>query len=169
MPAILGPERAAPILWAPGIIALFLQENLHAHKIPLLGGIFWIFWGGSADLIFMGAKIFLNIIHSEFKLYFSIPGCSVRQSFFGKTIWKAFQQEFGVGSGAGFAIAVEFSKLPKEGENPGKGHFYLLCQTLACTTPWFKRDLNNTKPLERSQYLAAIICTSFAEGQIWKG
>ena len=31
-PAILGPEMAAPILWASGIFGFF------AHKIPLLGG-----------------------------------------------------------------------------------------------------------------------------------
>ena len=45
------------------------------------------------------------------------------------------------GFGAGFEIALEPSKLQKEGENPGKGHFYFLRQTLVCTKPWFKRDL----------------------------
>ena len=62
--AILGPEMAAPILWAPGKNAFFLQEKTHVHKIPpfrgggiLGGGIF--FGGGSADFIFMGARIFL--------------------------------------------------------------------------------------------------------------
>ena len=55
--AILGPETAAPILWVPGICALFPQENPHVHKSPRfrgggtlgLGG-----GGGSADFIFMG-------------------------------------------------------------------------------------------------------------------
>ena len=37
---------AAPILWAPGSFAFFLQENLHVHKIPLLGGVFWVYFGG---------------------------------------------------------------------------------------------------------------------------
>ena len=38
-PAILGQEMAAPILWAPGILAFVLQENLHhAHKIPRFRG-----------------------------------------------------------------------------------------------------------------------------------
>ena len=37
-PVILGPEMAAPILWAPGIFWFFLLENPHAHKILLLGG-----------------------------------------------------------------------------------------------------------------------------------
>ena len=62
LPAILGPEMAAPILWAPGKIAFFLQENLHAHKIPCFrgGGYFGFFLGGgSADFIFMDARIFL--------------------------------------------------------------------------------------------------------------
>ena len=34
----LGPEMAAPILWAPGIFWFFLQENPHAHKIPPFRG-----------------------------------------------------------------------------------------------------------------------------------
>ena len=46
------------------------------------------------------------------------------------------------GFGAGFEIALEPSELQKEGENPGKGRFYFLRQTLVCTKPWFQRDLN---------------------------
>ena len=46
------------------------------------------------------------------------------------------------GFGAGFEIALELSKLQKEGEKPGKGHFYFLRQTLVCSKPWFKRDLS---------------------------
>ena len=37
-PAILGPEMAAPILWAPRIFWFFLLENPHAHKTPLIRG-----------------------------------------------------------------------------------------------------------------------------------
>ena len=60
--AILGPEMAAPILWTPGKNAFFLQENLHVHKIPRFGGggKFGLGGGGSADFIFMGARIFLQ-------------------------------------------------------------------------------------------------------------
>ena len=64
MTVILGPEMAAPILWAPGISGFFLLEkfNPHAHKIPpFRGGGSWFFWkggGGSADFIFMGVGIF---------------------------------------------------------------------------------------------------------------
>ena len=63
-PVILGPEMAAPILWAPGILWFFLLENPHAHRIPPFrgGGGFWFFLeggGGSANFIFMGAGIFL--------------------------------------------------------------------------------------------------------------
>ena len=38
---------AAPILWAPGILRFFLQENLHAHNIPgFVGrGDVLFFWG----------------------------------------------------------------------------------------------------------------------------
>ena len=69
---------AVPILWAPGKNALFLQENLHAHKIPRLrgGGYFGFFLGGgSADFIFMGARIFLNNVSQKPKsiMRFSEP------------------------------------------------------------------------------------------------
>ena len=62
--AILGPEMAAPILWTPGKNAVFLQENIHVHKIPRFGGGGGDFGfgfgggGGSADFIFMGVGIF---------------------------------------------------------------------------------------------------------------
>ena len=60
--AILGPEMGAPILWTPGKNEFFLQENPMSIKFLVLGGgVFWVFWGGgSADFIFMGARIFLN-------------------------------------------------------------------------------------------------------------
>ena len=59
--AILGPEMAAPILWAPRKIAFFQQANPMPVKFLVLGGgLFWVFGGGgSADFIFMGASIFL--------------------------------------------------------------------------------------------------------------
>ena len=39
--------------------ALFLQENLHVHKIPRFrGGGFWAFGGGSADFYFYGREDF---------------------------------------------------------------------------------------------------------------
>ena len=38
---------AAPILWTPGKIAFFQQENLHVHKIPR-------FFGGGGILVFFG-------------------------------------------------------------------------------------------------------------------
>ena len=37
-PAILGPEMAAPILWAPCIFWFFLLENPMPVKFLLLGG-----------------------------------------------------------------------------------------------------------------------------------
>ena len=64
-PAILGPEMAAPILWAPGIFWLFLVEIPHAHKIPRSRRGCWGFLeggggGGSANFIYMGAGNFLK-------------------------------------------------------------------------------------------------------------
>ena len=44
--AILGPETAAPILWAPRISAFFLQGNLHVHKIPRFRGGGYLGFGG---------------------------------------------------------------------------------------------------------------------------
>ena len=44
--AILGPEMAAPLLWAPGIYWFSVkQKALHAHKIPLFWGGIWGFQG----------------------------------------------------------------------------------------------------------------------------
>ena len=59
--AILGPEMAAPILWTPGKMRPFCRKN-HVHKIPRFrgGGTLGFLGGGSADFIFMGARIFLN-------------------------------------------------------------------------------------------------------------
>ena len=52
--AILGPEMAAPILWAPRISVFFLQENLHVHKIPRFrgGGILGL--GGGVSILGLG-------------------------------------------------------------------------------------------------------------------
>ena len=61
--AIVGPEMGAPILWTPGKSAVFLQEKTHVHKIPRFrgGGILGFGGGGgSADYIFMGARILLT-------------------------------------------------------------------------------------------------------------
>ena len=60
--AILGPEMAAPILWAPGKMRPFCRKN-HVHKIPRFvggGGNLGFWGGGGADFIFMGARIFLT-------------------------------------------------------------------------------------------------------------
>ena len=51
LPVILGPEMAAPILWAPGIFGLFLLENPHAHKIPpFRGGVLGFFRRGGVEV-----------------------------------------------------------------------------------------------------------------------
>ena len=57
--AILGPEMGASILWTPGKCVLSAGKT-HAHKIPRFRvGVFWVWGGGGADFIFMGARIFL--------------------------------------------------------------------------------------------------------------
>ena len=60
--AILGPEMGASILWTPGKMHSFCRKKNHVHKIPRFrggGGILGFGGGGSADFIFMGARIFL--------------------------------------------------------------------------------------------------------------
>ena len=61
--AILEPETAAPILWTPGKMRSFCRKT-YVHKIPRFrgGGILGLGGGGggSADFIFMGARIFLT-------------------------------------------------------------------------------------------------------------
>ena len=59
--AILGPEMAAPFLWAPRISAFFLQEKTSMSiKFLIFGGGACIFGfgGGKCRFYFMGAGIF---------------------------------------------------------------------------------------------------------------
>ena len=63
-PAILGPEMAALILWAPGIFWFVLLENIHARKIPRFrgGGKLGCFLGGrggvEVPILFLWARGF---------------------------------------------------------------------------------------------------------------
>ena len=66
-PVILGPEMAAPILWAPGIFCFFLLENPNAHKIsPFREGVlgFLRIGGGgeSANFILWAWGFFRNML-----------------------------------------------------------------------------------------------------------
>ena len=64
--AILGPEMAAPILRTPGKMRSFCRKTC-VHKIPRFGGggYFGFGGGGSADFIFMGARIFLSFLGGD--------------------------------------------------------------------------------------------------------
>ena len=66
-PVILGPEMAAPILWAPGILGLCLLENPHAHKIPPFRGGSWVFWKGGVEvpILFLWAWGFFRFFTTE--------------------------------------------------------------------------------------------------------
>ena len=59
--AILGQEMGASTLWTPGKCALSARKKPMSIKFLVLGGGIG-FWGGggSADFIFMGARIFLK-------------------------------------------------------------------------------------------------------------
>ena len=51
LPAILGPEMAVPILWAPGIFGSFCWKTPPAHKIPpFRGGGVGVFWKGGLEV-----------------------------------------------------------------------------------------------------------------------
>ena len=64
--AILGPEMAAPILWAPAKCVLSAGKPM-SHKIPRFRGGGFGGGGESADFIFMGAGIFLNPHRNNFE------------------------------------------------------------------------------------------------------
>ena len=80
-PTILGPEMAAPILWAPGIFWFFLLENPHAHKIPPFRGGCWGFLEGGwkCQFYFYGRGDF-----SEFCVLVSKKNCIFRVFVFCK-------------------------------------------------------------------------------------
>ena len=65
LPANLGPEMAAPILWAPGKMRSFCRKTAMPVKFLVLGGGGYfglgVGGGGSADFIFMGAGIFSEL------------------------------------------------------------------------------------------------------------
>ena len=70
-PVILGPEMAAPILWAPGIFGLFLLKNPHAHKIPPFRGGSWVFLGGGGwkcQFYFYGRGDFSDLGRLQFSV-----------------------------------------------------------------------------------------------------
>ena len=74
--------------------AFFLQEKNHVHKIPRSrGGVFWVWGGGggSADFIFMGARILLS--NGEF---WGQEGYS--QEFVFPRFWRSSGELFGVNS-----------------------------------------------------------------------
>ena len=63
LPAILRPEMAARILWAPGIFWFFLLEKPHAHESPRFRGVWGFLEGGGwkwQSIFFMGAGLFLR-------------------------------------------------------------------------------------------------------------
>ena len=72
--AILGPEMAAPILWAPGKNAFFLQEKTMSIKFLLLGGgggILGFLGGGVPILFFYGCEDFSDLNQDISKWHFS--------------------------------------------------------------------------------------------------
>ena len=83
LPVILGPEMAAPFLWAPGIFWFFLLENpMHIKFLVLGGGESWVFWKGGwnspwkCQFYFYGRGDFSDWFSFEFreKLELSLEG-----------------------------------------------------------------------------------------------
>ena len=58
--AILGPEMAAPILWAPGCVRS-AGKTVSIKFLVLGGGYFGFGGGGSADLFFYGREDFSEV------------------------------------------------------------------------------------------------------------
>ena len=102
--AVLGPEMAAPILWTPGKMRSLCRKN-HVRKIPpFQGGGVWG-GGGSADFIFMGARIFLKKINRKTKKKENCPAvlrtyaapigaffCPEIRAFTGRDLFNRFQR-----------------------------------------------------------------------------
>ena len=74
---ILGPQIAAPILWAPRISVFFLQENLHVHKIPRFGGGGILGLGGGVPILFCGRGDFFEFVveasNGQWQLLYTWP------------------------------------------------------------------------------------------------
>ena len=70
---------AAPILWTSGKNAFFLQENLHVHKIPRLGGGILGLGGGGGEvpILFLWARGFFLIETFHSSKFCITPGAVV--------------------------------------------------------------------------------------------
>ena len=74
LPAILGPEMAAPILWAPGEKKVLSAGESHVHKIPRFRGHFGFFLGGGkCRFYFYGREDFSDLWWKYFPVIF-LPG-----------------------------------------------------------------------------------------------
>ena len=60
---------AAPILWAPGIFGLFLQDKNSMSIKFLVSGVWYLVFlgGGSVNFVFMGAGIFVILDYTMIK------------------------------------------------------------------------------------------------------
>ena len=103
------------------------------------GAIFSTFWGDFLSTLHIkpgekGEKQLERTQKIQWRRRPEIADFSVPSESASTRVWRVR------GLGAGFEIAIEPFRTA-ERRNPGKGHFYFLCQTLVCTKPWFKRDL----------------------------
>ena len=65
LPAILGTQMAAPILWAPGIFGFFLlEEKPYVHEIPLFRGRGGFAEGGGIPFIYLFIFLGDSEVHS---------------------------------------------------------------------------------------------------------
>ena len=79
-----GPGNGCANFMGAWDFGFFLQENLHAHKIPRFGGRGWVFFfggGGCANFIFMGVGIFGADVHDLFKFSSYKMGVSMNSWF----------------------------------------------------------------------------------------
>ena len=94
LPAILGPEMAAPILWATGIFWCFLPKKPPVHvKVHVSGGV-GVFWKGGWKCQFYSCgrrdfSDFCALLHSFACLRLRT---FVRRPILGSSVWTSFWQ-----------------------------------------------------------------------------
>ena len=106
-PAILGPEMAVPILWAPGIFWFFLLENTMPIKVLAVGGRFGFLGRGGGwkcQFYFYGRGDFSDDSRHLASVVLEKPSCERRSvrpklsitELSTAKFWSFFQQAEGV-------------------------------------------------------------------------
>ena len=99
LPAILGPQMAAPILWTPGIFWFFLLRTPHAHKFLVFfgGGGFGFFGqGGRSVNLFLSAREFFWICKGAKRSITQREGTKIEKNQTREAILKKSSFQYGM-------------------------------------------------------------------------